>query len=184
MNPRYNIAPGQVIPVIRAEGVIDFLNWGFQPTWMAMEKVGQGFINVRAETAQERPTFKNAIQKRRCLVPLNGYFEWKPIGRTKQPYYIYPKEGGVFAAAGIWENETCAILTRAAPTYLAHIHARMPFILPKERYKEWLNIKTPFQEIGDFILESGLNRDFVAYPVTPRVNNPKFDGPECIQALQ
>jgi len=184
MKPRYNVAPGESIPIIRTLGVVDFLQWGFKPSWMEETKAGTGFINVRAETVQIRPAFRDALKKRRCLIILDGYYEWKTIGRLKQPYYIRRKEGAVFAAAGIWENDSCGILTTVANSLLSPIHPRMPLILEKETYQKWLDAKSPIKEIIEIVLTPPSSLPFLSYPVTPKVNNPRFEGLECIQSLQ
>ena len=174
LKPRFNIAPSQLIPIIRELGSIEFLNWGLQPTWL-LEKDPKhaGFINARIETVEEKPSFKGAFQKRRCAVVCDGYFEWRKMGQTKQPYYIRRSTNEPFLLAGIWENETCAILTRQAAPALETIHERMPVILDRENLTSWLTSKKiePFQE------------ELVFFPVSSRLNDPSYDSPLCVERL-
>lgn len=151
--PRYNIAPTLPILVIRAAGgdwSADMMRWGLVPSWWkdAAKLPGQTF-NARAETVAEKPTFRSAFKRRRCIIPADGFFEWKATGgKTKQPFYIHPREdGGVFALAGLWElwetadgaMESCTIITTEPNTLMADIHTRMPVILHPSSFEEWLD---------------------------------------------
>lgn len=181
MKPRYNIAPGEFIPLIRTPGEIEFLQWGFKPHWMNQEKVGSGFMNARIEDIQQKPAFREAFQKKRCLIVADGYYEWKLSGRIKQPYYFRYKNQSIFVLAGIWDGDTCAILTTKANTLFSTIHERMPIILPLEAYDSWL--KSAFKDI-DSLLALAQNQFLEVYPVSTQVNNTLFEGPDCIRSLQ
>ena len=182
MVPRYNVAPTQIAPIVKTRGQIDFLQWGLVPTWMA-EKTENGFINARSETVSQKPSFRSAFKMRRCLVIASGYYEWKLIGKTKQPYYIHPKDGLPFAFAGLWEDETFTILTKAADQNLLEIHQRMPIILPPTSYQTWLNPTASLNKDIELLLLSNEATTFEFYPVTPQVNNPRFEDPQCIVSL-
>lgn len=183
MSPRYNIAPSQLVPVIKTAGEIEFLQWGFKPKWMDAEKIGAGFINARCDTIAEKPAFRTAFQKRRCLIVASGYYEWKLVGRKKQPFYIYQKDAQVFAFAGIWEENTCAILTTEANSLLHPLHARMPLILPLSAYDLWLTKTTDLQAISSLLVPFP-SEPLAFYPVSTKVNYPQFDALECIRSLQ
>lgn len=180
LKPRYNIAPAQVIPVIRNFGQLEFLNWGLRPSWL---KEGQNpFINARMETLQERPAFKNAFKLRRCLVLANGYYEWKKIGSIKQPFYFSLPGAKLFAIAGIYDGDTCALITTTAwQQEMLVIHERMPLVLPPNLYKTWLDPKAQAIDLDTCLHNKELNFNVTA--VTTKVNNPKHDVIECIKAL-
>ncbi len=182
MVPRYNIAPSQTIPVLKEPETIDFLTWGLVPKWME-SGTNSGFINARVETIRQKPSFRGAFQHRRCLVIADGYYEWKPLGRTKQPFYIHREDKGVFAFAGIWEENTCAILTTVAHTRFLEIHDRMPMIVPSSLYSAWLKPNPDPKQLLEHLAEPFLMDNFIADPVSTKVNSPVFDGPECIQPL-
>jgi putative SOS response-associated peptidase YedK len=183
IKPRYNIAPAQLIPIIRTPGEIEFLHWGFKPAWMKAETVGNGFINARAETITEKPSFSDALKKRRCLILTDGYYEWKLVGRTKQPYYICRKDRKVFALAGIWEKETCAIITISANAIISPIHERMPVLLSQEAHSLWLDSTCKQNERIASLLMPFPSESLEVYPVSPKVNNVLFDTLDCIRSL-
>lgn len=182
MVPRYNIAPKEVIPVIRTTGSLEFLHWGLKPSWMQTSSLKEGFMNARLETVNTKPAFRNAYQKRRCLVIADGYYEWKLAGRIKQPFYIHQKNREVFAIAGLWEEDTCTLLTTQAEGFLASIHERMPVILGEDDYAAWLNPKTKIEEMRAR-LSSKVYSDIVFYPVSLKMNRVGFEGTTCIQPL-
>jgi putative SOS response-associated peptidase YedK len=145
--PRYNIAPSQDVPVIVEHGgerELALFQWGLIPSW---SKEPKGFINARAETLEEKPSFSESFHRRRCLIPADGFFEWARSGRSKQPYYFQMKDESPFAFAGIWDKwrrdevsmTSCAIITTRANELLASIHDRMPVILHSQSYDTWLN---------------------------------------------
>src|SRR5262249_35002838 len=142
--PRYNIAPSQTVLVVRPSAAgreLASMKWGFLPAWASDPRAAM--INARSETAAGKPTFRGAFVKRRCLIPADGFYEWKKIARQKQPYHIQLASGGLFALAGLWESwqgtDTCTILTTSANSLLAPLHDRMPVILDRENYAKWLD---------------------------------------------
>lgn len=172
IKPRYNIAPDQVIPVIRTPGQIEFLHWGLRPHWLPTTQ--NGFINARAETVASKPSFRNAFKSRRCLVIADGYFEWKVVGKVKQPYYISLSGRELFGMAAIWEDDTCAIITT---------NGGKPLIVAACDYKEWLAQDTKIDVLLK-LLTKEISEDFTIYPVSTTVNNRQHDFAECIQSLQ
>lgn len=193
---RYNIAPTQNVPILanRPEFRLELARWGLIPSWAQDPAIGNRMINARAETVAEKPAFRTALRKRRCLIPADGFFEWKtlPGERRKQPMYIRLRSGRPFAFAGLWEvwrasevtDEwvvSCTILTTTPNTLMADIHNRMPVILPREHYQRWLNpADTPGLEAMLLPYPAG---EMEAYPVTPAVGNPRHDSPDNIVPL-
>ncbi|RMD89717.1 MAG: SOS response-associated peptidase [Alphaproteobacteria bacterium] len=194
--PRYNIAPTQEIAVVRADAdggrALAFLRWGLVPSWMKEPPKGRPMINARAETVAERPAFRAAFRHRRCLVPADGWYEWRREAQGgKQPYLIRLREAAArpFAFAGIWERwqppdgspelMSVAILTRAAWPELATLHDRMPLVLAREGYARWLTGSPPApREIAE---PPGEAYEF--YPVSRRVNRVALDAPELARPL-
>lgn len=181
IKPRYNIAPGEPLPILKQLGTVDFARWGFIPPFKQQMDGEKGFINIRAETIDEKISFRQAFIAQRCLILADGYYEWKLIGRIKQPFYIHLKNNQPFAIAGIWANDTCGIITQAASTQILRLHARMPVILPVEAYSQWLDKKTPPAALKEWLASRDIL--FEIYPVTPQMNNAKFETPLCIQPL-
>lgn len=181
LKPRYNIAPSQVIPVIREPGKLEFLSWGLRPSWLNVEH--NAFINARLETLTEKPAFKQAINKRRCLIVANGYYEWKQIGNIKQPYFISLPSRALFAFAGIWDGDTCAIITTAAQQpELLQVHERMPVVLSKQNCDIWMNPSTKIQYVLNTVTQNNYN--FSVNAVSTQVNSPQHDFFACTQPLQ
>lgn len=182
--PRYNIAPTQDVPVIRFEGkgrTLDLLRWGWMPGWAKSV-----LINAKSETAAEKPTFKQALAERRCLIPASGFFEWKRSKTEKQPYWIHPKEGKPLAFAGLWTTEktedgkpvhACVILTTGPNKVMEPIHNRMPVIIPPVAFGAWLEDGTPkyLRPCPDSLLR--------ADAVSSYVNNAKNQGPKCLELV-
>jgi putative SOS response-associated peptidase YedK len=151
LNPRYNVAPTQALLLARnaAEGNRELvsLHWGLVPHWSKEPRTSYSSINARAETVAEKPTFRNAFRHRRCLIAADGYYEWRRMERTKQPYFITLKDGEPFGFAGIWEHEaregenvdSCAIIVTEANELTKEIHDRMPVILAAEAYNFWMD---------------------------------------------
>ncbi len=147
--PRYNIAPTQAVAVIanNSDRKLELFQWGLIPSWAKDPKIGSKMINARAETLAEKPSFRTALKRRRCLVVADGFYEWKKTGSGKTPMYIQLKDGQPFGFAGLWEAwqspddgliKTCTIITTTPNALLAEIHYRMPVILPREAYDTWL----------------------------------------------
>src|SRR5712691_1482180 len=147
--PRYNVAPTQPIPIVRLnEGEREFalVRWGLLPSWVKDPRTFTLLINARGESVTDKPAFRNAMKRRRCLVPADGFYEWKDEGGRKRPYAVRPKDGGPIAFAGLWETwigpngeemETAAIVTCVANRSLGAIHARMPVVVPPEAFDFW-----------------------------------------------
>ena len=198
LSPRYNIAPSQPIAAVRTPhtGIgreLALLRWGLIPSWSKDPAIGNRLINARAETVQEKPSFRNAFRRHRCLIPTNGFYEWQRQERGKQPYFVRMRDGRVFAFAGLWDRwessdqdviETCTILTTAANTVLVPIHGRMPVILPQAEYARWLDpaLKDPDSSLSPLLVPFP-PEEMLAIPVSPRVNAPSTDDEKCIVPL-
>jgi putative SOS response-associated peptidase YedK len=194
--PRYNIAPTQPVLAVRANphgGLREttYLNWGLIPFWAKDPKIGSRMINARSETAAEKPSFRAAFKYRRCIVPVDGFFEWRKEGGGKQPYLIGLDSGEVFGIAGLWEHweqegsviESCTLLTTDANEFLAPLHHRMPVILDPQDYDEWLD---PSVQKGDTLLHlmrPFSNEQMRAVAVSRIVNNPRNDEPGCVEPV-
>ncbi len=196
IQPRYNIAPSQPVAVIPNDGkhTLDYYVWGLIPSWAKDPQIGSRMINARAETLQEKPSFKNAFRRRRCLIPASGFYEWKSIPgqKTKQPMYIRLHEDKPFAFAGLWENWnapdgsrilSCTIITTEPNTLLQDIHNRMPVILPPQAYRAWLDEGEPELDALQALLQPYPAEALQAYPVSTLVNSPANESPQCIQPL-
>jgi len=193
--PRYNAAPTQNVPVSRNFEThdVEMVRWGLIPFWSKDESISYKLINARSETLAEKPSFRNAFEKRRCLIFSDGFYEWqKPTekGEQKVPFRFILKEGKPFAFAGLWESwkspkgETilsCAIITCAANGLVGKIHDRMPVILNKENCWKWLELR-PVTELSA-MLSPYPAEDMDAYPVSTRVNNPREEDPLLITPL-
>ncbi len=151
--PRYNIAPSAQALIIR-QNEAAMVRWGLVPRWAKDPAIGARMNNARGETVADKPSFREAYRKRRCLIPASGYYEWTLERGLKQPYYIYPSGGEVFAFAGLWERwndlQTCAVITTEANRKMAEVHDRMPVIVSPQEYSNWLsggeNLLRPCEE--------------------------------------
>lgn len=186
--PRYNIAPTQPIATVRLENgerAFRLVRWGLIPSWV---KEPDGFtllINARSETAAEKPAFRAAMRRRRCLVPASGFYEWRKVGKgAKQPYWVAPREGGVIAFAGLWESwagkdgsdiETGAILTTSANAALKHIHHRMPVVIGPKDFDLWLSGEAVSTDEAASLLRPAADEFFASTPVSTRVNAVRND---------
>jgi putative SOS response-associated peptidase YedK len=184
---RFNVAPTQDIPVVRhtdAGRELKLMRWGFIPSWSKDAKSGPLLINARAETAAEKPAFRSAFKSSRCLIPADGFYEWKKIAGKKQPYHIRCADGRPFAFAGLWgkwhDLESCTILTTDANDLVRPMHDRMPVILSPAGYAAWLD---PDVEDPQRLLTPLPASDMVAIAVNPIVNNSRNEGAECIEPL-
>ncbi|MRR55774.1 MAG: SOS response-associated peptidase [Deltaproteobacteria bacterium] len=192
----FNIAPSSRILAVRnleTGNELTLLRWGFIPSWAKDSAAAKAIINARSETAQEKPFFRQALRKRRCIIPANGFFEWQRAESSKQPYYIRMKLDVIMGLAGVWECwtspdgerlETCAILTVSSNSLIRTIHDRMPVIIRPENYPLWLDrdivdpavIKSLCVACPEDLLEM--------YPVSSLVNNPRNNSSECIARLK
>ncbi|MFN8378688.1 MAG: SOS response-associated peptidase [Anaerolineae bacterium] len=193
--PRYNIAPTQDALVITAERPAEaqFMRWGLIPSWSKDPSIGAKLINARSETAPEKPSFRTALKKRRCIVPISGFFEWQAQASGKQPLYITIPDSPLVALAGLWESwrdpagqtlRTFTILTTAANDFMRSFHDRMPVILHPEDVPVWMDTA----EVPEPVLVGLMERTFEpermqSVSVSKLVNKPAVDSPECIEPL-
>ena len=191
---RYNIAPTQDAPVIRLTErgrELSMLRWGLVPFWAKDEKIGYRTINARSESVAEKPSFREAYKKRRCLIPATGFYEWQKAPSGKTPYHIVPNDG-LWAFAGLWERwekgdeplETFTILTTEAANSIAQIHPRMPTILEPGDYDAWLATETDRTQLAVLARKRFPDGKMRAYPVSTRVNTPKNDEVELIEEVE
>lgn len=193
--PRYNVAPTQGVHAVAndAPRLLVKLRWGLIPRWAKDASIGSRLINARAESLGEKPAFRDAYKKRRCLVLADGFYEWKKLeGRTKkQPYLVSLADGGPFAFAGLWERwqspegdlRTCTIVTTEPNGDLAPLHDRMPVILEPSSFERWLSPDAAEPgELQDLLAPS--RRRFRLTPVSTVVNSPAHDAPDCIEPVQ
>ncbi len=190
--PNYNVAPTQEVAAVLSEGGerrLELLRWGLIPSWADDPGIGSRMINARAETAPEKPSFRRAFRERRCLIPADGFYEWKRMNGAKQPFYIRMKEGRPFAFAGLWESwkdnggpeiRSCAILTTRPNALAGEIHDRMPVILPAGSYDAWLDPEAEKEELVA-LLAPYPEAEMEAYPVSRFVNSPSNNDPRCIE---
>lgn len=188
----YNVAPSQeVAAVLREEGVkrLKTLRWGLVPSWADDPAIGNRMINARSETAHEKPSFRSAFKRRRCLIPADGFYEWRKELDGKQPFYITTEGAEPFAFAGLWESwedgegevRTCAILTTEANETMREIHHRMPVILPAELRDAWLDEEADKEEL--LAMLEPYSGAMEAYPVSRFVNRPTNDDPRCVEPV-
>ena len=187
--PRYNIAPTQFIAAVRRDEQdtpqLAMLRWGLVPFWAKDPSIGNRMINARSETVAEKPSFRNAYRKRRCLILADGFYEWRKTADGKTPYFISGADGSPFAFAGLWESwsskdsdeslESTAIITAAASDFMAQLHQRMPVIIHPDLADRWLDGDP---ELLTEVIEN--SPEFQAWPVDRRVNNARNEGAELI----
>ena len=194
LEPNYNVAPSQNVPVILNHGSnhLAMFKWGLIPFWAKDPSIGHKMINARAETVDEKPSFKTCLQRKRCLVVADGFYEWKKEGATKRPYRITLKNKELFGFAGLWDTwksptgeivNSCSIITTTPNGLMKPIHNRMPVILPRDVEPVWLD-----QSITDsYFLKSLLTpypaNLMIAYEVSAFVNSVKNNGPECLVSV-
>jgi putative SOS response-associated peptidase YedK len=194
LSARYNIAPTQSVPVVRCgpaetDRRLDVIRWGLTPAWA---KGPRPIINARSETVAEKPSFRPAFRRRRCLVPATGFYEWQKLGGATQPFHIRMPDGGVFAFAGIWDTcpdadgnplEAFVILTCAPNDTMRPIHNRMPVILDPRDYRAWLDPRVESDEALAALMVPAPDDRLTAYPVTSHVNSPAHDDASCVEPL-
>ena len=192
--PRYNVAPSQPVLTIVNDGQrrAELLRWGLIPFWAKDPKIGYRMINAVGETVTNKPAFRAAFRRRRCLVLADGFFEWRKAGKKKIPTYIFLKSRETFAFAGIWETwkapdgetvRSCAIVTTKPNAFMEQIHNRMPVILSEETEALWLDPMTEAAGVLEPLLMPSPAELMDSYPVSDLVNSPKNYGPDCIQQL-
>jgi putative SOS response-associated peptidase YedK len=194
VEPRYNIAPTMFVPVIRQDAAgarrLAMLYWGLVPSWAKDKAIGARLINARGDTLRDKPSFRSAFKRRRCLVLADGFYEWQARPQGKQPYFIRMRSAQPFAMAGLWEAwrdanageplESCAIVTTGANSALARIHDRMPVILPPAQYDFWLDGRNEDVEALSGLLVPYSDDAVEAVAVSKRVNNARNEGPDLI----
>ncbi len=193
LRPRYNIAPTQDAPAVRTtpdgQRELVMLRWGLVPSWADDLAIGNRMINARGETVAEKPSFRTALKKRRCVVVADGYYEWQKVGKRKQPYLFHFADDRVFALAGLWERwskgsvpvETCTIITTTPSRLAATVHDRMPAILDGAAIDMWLD-----PDVTDAAALTGFLRPFddeqlAADAVSTLVNSPANEDPRCVE---
>ncbi|HEY2775289.1 MAG TPA: SOS response-associated peptidase [Candidatus Binatia bacterium] len=195
LRPRYNIAPMQDIVVVRSDGgerKLLTMRWGLVPSWAKDPSIASKLLNARSETAATRPAFRDAVRRRRCIVPASGFYEWKKEGTRKQPWYFRPSQTScTLAIAALWEKwkspegewiETCCLLTTGANTVLAPVHDRMPVLLDREGVARWLDSScTDPERIGDLLApcDAGV---IEGHAVSTAVNSVRNDDARNIEA--
>ena len=193
--PRYNVAPTQPIAVVRlqeAKRQFVLMRWGLLPSWVKDPKAFSVVINARGESVLDKPAFSNAMKRRRCLIPADGFYEWQATGGRKQPYYVRAKSGAPLAFAGLWETwtgpngeelDTVAIITTTANRTLAAIHARMPVIVPEEAFDLWLNCAEVDAETAAALIAPAPDDLLEAYEISTAVNRVANDNPKVLERL-
>ncbi len=197
LEPRYNIAPTQLVVIVRSEEgggrrELRLVKWGLIPFWAKDPKIASRLINARSESVAEKPAFRSAFKNRPCLVPADGFYEWKKAEGKKQPYYFGLADGKPLAFAGLWERwkapegdviESCTILTTEANELLQPIHDRMPVILKPEDYDLWLDPKMKKAELVKPLLQPFPQDQMTGYPVSEKVNKADHEGLDCVRPL-
>lgn len=194
--PRYNIAPTQVVPVVAEDEEgrrMGLLRWGLVPHWADDPSIGSRMINARSETVADKPAFREAFRRRRCLVPADGFYEWeKREGGAKVPHWIHRPSRRPFAFAGLWERwrapegellHTFTILTTDASPSLRTIHPRMPVIVPEESWRTWCDRDAPAGELRE-LLKPFPDEALTEHAVSGRVNTPANDDPGLIESAE
>jgi len=196
--PRWNIAPTQQVATIRQHPtqptrIFSLMRWGLIPFWAKDQSLGLRTINAMAETAAEKPAFREAFSRRRCLIPADSFYEWKKTGvKEKQPYNFGLVSGSVFAFAGLWDRwrdlknnvvESCTVLTTKPNALVGEVHNRMPAILSPDDYERWLD--PGIKDVGEVVeyLKPLDARLMKKYPVSTRVNRPENDDAECAREV-
>ncbi|WP_083896964.1 SOS response-associated peptidase [Azospirillum sp. B506] len=196
--PRWNVAPTQDIPVIRREEDgrhLAMVRWGLVPPWADDPAIGSRMINARGESVADKPAFRGAFRKRRCLIPLDGFYEWISVGEgakpRKQGHVIRRRDRGLFALAGLWERwqkgapplETATVVTTAANATLSFLHDRMPVVLDPANWDAWLDPATPLPVV-EGLIRSAPEEWLDVVPVGPTVNNVRNDDCSCLDPPQ
>lgn len=197
LGARFNVAPGQSIATISVSGedhrsILSRRRWGLVPSWAQDEKIGNRLINARAETAFEKPSFRSALRRRRCLVPADGFYEWSGTKGSKQPYFIGLESRALFAFAGLWERwtdpegaalESCALLTTEATEHLSALHDRMPVIVDPVDYGLWMDPEVKKPDLVSPVIDRNLCGALDFYPISKHVNDVRHDDPRCLEAI-
>lgn len=190
---RYNVAPTQPVPIVRldnGERHFALVRWGLLPSWVKDPKTFSLLINARGESVNEKPAFRNAMKRRRCLFPADGFYEWKEEGKSKRPFFARPTSPGPIAFAGLWETwmgpngeelETAALITTPANEALAQIHHRAPVIVPPGQFEFWLDCKDIDEKLAAGLLVPAPEGSMEVYEISPAVNRVANDTPALIE---
>jgi len=192
--PRYNIAPTQTVPIITHEQrrALTWVRWGLIPSWAKDPSIGATLINARAETLEEKPSFRESFRRRRCLIPADGFYEWAKVGAQKKPHFIYRPGRALFAFAGLWDAwkntqgewvRSCTIITTEPNDLIRPLHHRMAVILNPEQAEDWLDEQASPQTLQTLLQtypEEGLD----LYEVGQAVNGTQAEGPQLIEPFQ
>ncbi len=196
IKPRFNIAPSSLVPCIRVpfnetKPVMETLKWGLVPSWAKDPAIGFKLANARAETMAEKPSFRSAFKKQRCLVPADGFYEWDQKTKPKQPFYFYMKNEEPFCLAGLWEFwkpkdgkgepiQSFTLITTEANSILAPVHDRMPVILEEKDFEAWLDPRNQDVEKLKQFLKPFPASQMASYPVSLYMSNTRNEGPQCL----
>jgi len=192
--PRYNIAPSQDIPIIRADAGgrhLVLAHWGLIPSWAQSADSGYSTINARAETVDTKPSFRAPFKRHRCIIPADGFYEWHAEGGIKIPHHIGRSDGAPFAMAGLWdiwkgpqgEVLSCTIIVTGANRFMQPLHDRMPVILAPADYARWLDPDNHDVASLKQLLAPAPEDGLTEWPVSRALNNPRNDGPACAEAV-
>ncbi len=191
--PRYNVAPTQPVPIVRltdGERSFALVRWGLLPPWVKDPKAFSLVINARAESVNDKPAFRNAMRRRRCLFPADGFYEWKVEGGRRRAFHARPVGGGPLAFAGLWETwtgpngeevETAAIVTTQANRAMAQVHHRAPVIVPPDAFDLWLDCRNVDEHTATALLGPAPEGSMEVYEVSPAVNKVANDAPELVE---
>jgi putative SOS response-associated peptidase YedK len=191
--PRYNVAPTQPIAIVRLverKRQFALVRWGLLPSWVKDPKTFTLLINARGESVLDKPAFRNAMRRRRCLIPADGFYEWQQAGDRKRPFFVRPESGQPFAFAGLWETwtgpngeeiETAAIITTTANRTLTPIHERMPVIVPPGAFGMWLNCAAVDAQTAAALITAAPESFFEAHEISTAVNRVANDNPKLIE---
>jgi putative SOS response-associated peptidase YedK len=191
-SPRYNIAPSQLVQAVTSDRQIVGLKWGLIPSWAKDAKIANNLINARAETLQEKPSFRTALAKRRCLIPADGWYEWKKESDGKQPYFFHRRDDELFSFAGLWEAwkspegeivRTCVIITTEPNEMTANYHHRMPVILKRSDEAHWLDSAVRVPDLVQLLAPYSAD-ELEVYPVSRAVNAPGRDDVALIERFE
>lgn len=192
---RYNIAPTQDVPVLHldeaGEKRLTSMRWGLIPFWSKDMKIGDKLINARGETVAEKPSFRAAFKRRRCLIPASGFYEWRREGKEKWPFHMHHIDDSPFAFAGLWETwqhdgskiNSFTIITTAANEFMSKIHDRMPVLIEPNQFPIWLDHDVDPDALQEFLQPVEWN-NFEAVPISQTVNNARNETPDCLNPLK
>ncbi len=196
LRDNYNVAPGQEQPIItrNSPNQAKVMRWGLIPSWAKDKRIGYKMINARAEGIESKPSFRHAFKKQRCLVPASGFYEWRKHGGDKKPFFIHPTDQDMFAFAGLWEYwqdkssgeeiVSFTIITTEPNTLMKSIHDRMPVILHRDDYEQWLDNERYDEDALLKLLKSYPDKDMDMYEISTEVNSPKNNSKELLEPVK